>query len=86
MLILKLLAALALLFLVPEMTARFGMHYQNKFGCRPAAPGTVCLWQLYAILCCAGWLWMTEAFQTHGNALNGLLVAGAGLLGAGSLW
>jgi hypothetical protein len=85
MLILKILTTLALLFAAFELTARFGSHCQNKFGFKPADPATVCLWQLYAILFYAGWLWMAQAALAHGDTLNGLLVAGAGTLGAGWL-
>ncbi len=82
MLVLTLFAALALLFAVLVMTLGFGMHCQNKFGFKPLAPETICLWQFYAVLFYAGQAWMARAAQAHGDTLNGLLVAGAGLFGA----
>ncbi len=82
MLILTLLAALALVFAVLAMTLGFGMHCQTKFGFKPLSPATICLWQFYAVLFYAGQAWMARAAQAHGDTLNGLLVAGAGLFGA----
>ncbi len=82
MLILTLLAALALVFAVLAMTLGFGMHCQTKFGFKPLSPATICLWQFYAVLFYAGQAWMARAAQAHGDILNGLLVAGAGLFGA----
>ena len=64
------------------MTLDFGEHCQTKFGFKPMAAGTLCLWQLYAILFYGGWMWMANAAQAHGDILNGMLVAGAGLFGA----
>ena len=85
MAILKLLAVLALLFLALRLTERFAWHCQVKFHFRPAAPETVCLWQLYAALIYAGWLWVAAAANAHGDVLNGLIVAGLGLFGAGCI-
>ena len=82
MLILTLLAALALVFAVLAMTLGFGMHCQTKFGFKPLSPATICLWQFYAVLFYAGQAWMARAAEAHGDILNGLLVAGAGLFGA----
>ncbi len=63
MLVLTIIAALALLFAVLEMTLNFGEHCQTKFGFKPMAAGTLCLWQLYAILFYGGWMWMANAAQ-----------------------
>ena len=82
MLVLTIIAALALLFAVLGMTLNFGEHCQTKFGFKPMAAGTLCLWQIYAILFYGGWMWMANAAQAHGDILNGMLVAGAGLFGA----
>ena len=82
MLVLTIVAVLALLFAVLGMTLNFGEHCQTKFGFKPMAAGTLCLWQLYAILFYGGWMWMANAAQAHGDILNGMLVAGAGLFGA----
>ena len=82
MLVLTIVAVLALLFAVLGMTLNFGEHCQTKFGFKPMAGETLCLWQLYAILFYGGWMWMANAAQAHGDILNGMLVAGAGLFGA----
>ncbi len=82
MLVLKIIAALALLFAALTLTLGFGERCQTKFGFKPLAPATICLWQIYAVLFYAGRAWMAWAAQAHGDILNGLLVAGAGLFGA----
>jgi hypothetical protein len=83
MLVLKIAAALALLAGAMEGVDRFSRHFKNKFGARPLSVETICLWQLYAGLTYAGWLWMAAAAKTQGDVLNGLLVIGLGLFGAG---
>ncbi len=82
MLILTIIAALALLFAVLAITLNFGERCQSKFGFKPMAAGTLCLWQIYAILFYGGWMWEANAAQAHGDILNGMLVAAAGLFGA----
>ncbi len=82
MLVLKIIVGLALLFAGLGRLLGFGEHCQTKFGFKPLAAVTLCLWQIYAILFYAGWTWMAWAAQAHGDILNGLLVAGAGLFGA----
>jgi hypothetical protein len=85
MLVLKISAALALLVEVLKMTDRFQTHCKKKFGVKAVDPESVCLWQLYAVIAGAGWLWMTWAARAHGDMLNGLLVMAAAFLWAGWL-
>ncbi len=65
MLVLTIVAVLALLFAVLGMTMNFGEHCQTKFGFKPLAAGTLCLWQLYAILFYGGGCgWRTRLKRT----------------------
>ena len=54
MLVLKIIVGLALLFAGLGRLLGFGEHCQTKFGFKPLAPATLCLWQIYAILFYAG--------------------------------
>jgi hypothetical protein len=85
MLVLKIAATLALFAGAIEGLDRFCRHFENKFGAEAWPMGTICLWQLYAGLMYAGWLWMAAAAKAHGDVLNGLLVTGLGLFGAGCI-
>ncbi len=80
MLVLKIVGALALLGLAVEALVKFHQHCEKKFNYPALSPTWLSLWQLAALLGFAGWYWERAAAKAHGDILNGLLFAGAGIL------
>ncbi len=80
MLVLKIAGALVLLGLAVEALVKFHQHCEKKFNYPALSPTWLSLWQLAALLGFAGWYWEEAAAKAQGDVLNGLVLAGAGVL------
>jgi hypothetical protein len=78
MLMLKIVGALAALFLVLAIMATFDGHVQEKFGHRFFTKATFIAIVVSCLMIAGGYHWHLAALKSHGDALNGWVVLGIG--------
>lgn len=83
MLMIKLLGVAVVVVIFVMGIQRFNQHCERKFG--HAFFTKTAFFITAAVLCLlyAGYLWRQSALQSHGDALNGLVLLGIGVLLAG---
>jgi hypothetical protein len=85
MLVLKLpgflIAVLAIVVALFSIADVFNAHCARKFGHRFLTVEYFGMWALLLALCWAGSAWYRYSAAIHGDVLNGLVLAGAGIAG-----
>jgi uncharacterized BrkB/YihY/UPF0761 family membrane protein len=85
MLVLKLLgflvAVLAIVVALSSIADAFNAHCARKFGHRFLTVEYFGMWAILLALCWAGSAWYRYSAANHGDVLNGLVLAGAGIAG-----